>query len=142
MSQRDAMKGISRMDYPKTGTHGWLVRVRKEAYQKSKFFSDRTWGGKWKSLAKSKRWRDAAQRTLDRTNDPKKLKMFTVRKGWGNTAVTGVHANLHENSFLVTYGGSGSKKRTQATFHYIPSNVATVFMEAVAFRKSLEHASV
>lgn len=64
--QREAWRGISRIDQPSTRTFGWFVRIgfrakRDGTYvpRHSKFFGDASHGGPRKSLAAARTWRDA-----------------------------------------------------------------------------------
>jgi hypothetical protein len=47
-------KGISRIDQPEKFTFGWYVRFRYQGQIKSKFFSDRKYGGRDKAFMKAK----------------------------------------------------------------------------------------
>ena len=52
---RPSYKGISRIDSEHNHTHGWYVRIREAGKVKSKFFSDRKYGGIVKALMKARR---------------------------------------------------------------------------------------
>jgi hypothetical protein len=47
-------KGISRIEQPEKFTFGWYVRFRYQGKIKSKFFSDRKYGGRAKAFMKAK----------------------------------------------------------------------------------------
>ncbi len=49
MPKKASPKGFARVDSESTNTHGWLVRILRGAERRSRFFSDKTHGGKAKS---------------------------------------------------------------------------------------------
>ncbi|HEX8143785.1 MAG TPA: hypothetical protein VF553_14395 [Pyrinomonadaceae bacterium] len=57
-------KGISRIDCPERKTVGWYVRVRLKNVTKSKFISDKLYGGKEAALQKAVECRDQLEQEL------------------------------------------------------------------------------
>lgn len=49
-----ALKGITRIEYEGEPTRGWMVRICRDGVRQQKFFGDRAYGGKTKSLAVAK----------------------------------------------------------------------------------------
>ena len=49
MPKKASPKGFARVDSEATRTHGWLVRILRGTERRSRFFSDKTYGGKAKS---------------------------------------------------------------------------------------------
>lgn len=50
--------GISRLDQPSVGTHGWQVRLQRKGVRYGRFFSDSVWGGEDGALLKARQYRD------------------------------------------------------------------------------------
>lgn len=53
MPKKASPKGFARVDSESTNTHGWLVRILRGSERRSRFFSDKTHGGKVKSKKKA-----------------------------------------------------------------------------------------
>ncbi len=49
MPKKASPKGFARVDSESTNSHGWLVRILRGTERRSRFFSDKTHGGKAKS---------------------------------------------------------------------------------------------
>jgi hypothetical protein len=47
-------KGITRIEYDGISTKGWMVRITRNGNRKQKFFNDKSYGGKARSLAAAK----------------------------------------------------------------------------------------
>lgn len=58
MSDSEDNSGISRLDQPSAGTHGWQVRLQRKGVRYGRFFSDSVWGGSEGALAKARQFRD------------------------------------------------------------------------------------
>lgn len=58
MSKPESSFGISRLDQPSVGTHGWQVRLQRKGVRHGRFFSDAAWGGREAALEKARRYRD------------------------------------------------------------------------------------
>jgi hypothetical protein len=58
MSQNKSVYGISRVDNDVSRTHGWLVTIQRRGVIYRRHFSDGTYGGKQKSFAAAKEFRD------------------------------------------------------------------------------------
>lgn len=50
--------GVTRIDLPGAGTHGWQVRLQRRGVKYAKFFSDRVNGGGELALRLAQQWRD------------------------------------------------------------------------------------
>jgi hypothetical protein len=76
---------ISRVERPTKHTFGWFVRVQFGNQVRSKFFSDRTHGGRDAALEQAIRFRDRAERDLGkpRTDVRKDGERFIVGLGRG-----------------------------------------------------------
>lgn len=65
MRQKTAKyKNITRVDHPKSRTHGYNVRIMWQDERRSKFFSDGKYGGQPGALAAAIEWRDATEKEL------------------------------------------------------------------------------
>ena len=53
MPKKATPKGFARVDSESTNSHGWLVRILRGTERRSRFFSDKTHGGKVKSKKKA-----------------------------------------------------------------------------------------
>ena len=53
MPKKASPKGFARVDSESTNSHGWLVRILRGTERRSRFFSDKTHGGKAKSKKKA-----------------------------------------------------------------------------------------
>lgn len=53
MPKKASPKGFARVDSESTNSHGWLVRILRGSERRSRFFSDKTHGGKAKSKKKA-----------------------------------------------------------------------------------------
>ncbi|MEO0416529.1 MAG: hypothetical protein AAF226_16410, partial [Verrucomicrobiota bacterium] len=51
-------QGISRLDQPEVGTHGWQVRIQRKGVRHGRFFSDSAWGGRERALEVALEFRD------------------------------------------------------------------------------------
>ena len=50
-----SLKGITRIEYEGVSTKGWMVRITREGNRKQKFFNDKSYGSKAKSLTEAKK---------------------------------------------------------------------------------------
>lgn len=66
MRPPQANYGISRIDQPKKRNHGWFVRITLHGVVQSKFFADKSCGGKAAALELARAHRDALIRQLPR----------------------------------------------------------------------------
>lgn len=58
MGTLDCNYGISRLDQPASGTHGWQVRMQRQGVKYGKYFPDRSYGGPEAALEGARTWRD------------------------------------------------------------------------------------
>lgn len=70
-------KSVSRIDQPEKHTHGWYVRVRFNGKEISKFFPDKQFGGKSRSLQGAIEFRDETERKLGKPRTDR----FVVGRG-------------------------------------------------------------
>ncbi|HQU73238.1 MAG TPA: AP2 domain-containing protein [Calditrichia bacterium] len=122
---RPAYKGISRIDSEESHTHGWYVRIRRDGKVKSRFFSDRKYGGVAKALMKARRhYKQEMKRLIKDTlgEVPKKLpeRVIVTRNRHNNTGVIGVQRVERENpggsvyrAFRVCWTDDNGKARTR-----------------------------
>lgn len=61
---KSGYKGVSRIDSEQKKMHGWYVRVRLNNETKSKFLSDKLYGGKEAALEKAVEYRNELERKL------------------------------------------------------------------------------
>lgn len=91
------IKGISRIDYPGSGT-GWFARVTFEGRTHSRYFADASHGGTDKALDKAVKWRDAKEKELGK---PRTDRHLAAGGGRSSTGVPGVYRA--KNSFVVAW---------------------------------------
>jgi hypothetical protein len=107
-ASKPSYKGISRIDSDHNHTHGWYVRVRQNGKVRSKFFSDRKYGGIVEALRKAKRfYKKEMQKILDETlgEAPKHIpdRVIVTKNKNNNTGVIGVQRIERENPGGTTY---------------------------------------
>ena len=81
------LKSITRIDQPEKHTHGWYVRVRYAGKEISRFFSDKTNGGKKKALEAAVKFRDTTERQLGK---PRTDRFVVARSPRGSKHIPGV----------------------------------------------------
>jgi len=91
------IKGISRIDYPGSGT-GWFARVTFEGKTHSRYFADASHGGTDKALEKAVRWRNVKEKALGK---PRTDRHLAAGGGRSATGVPGVYRA--KNSFVVAW---------------------------------------
>lgn len=91
------IKGISRIDYPGSGT-GWFARVTFEGKTHSRYFADASHGGTDKALDKAVRWRNVKEKELGK---PRTDRHLAAGGGRSSTGVPGVYRA--KNSFVVAW---------------------------------------
>ncbi len=99
---KPSYKGISRIDSDHNHTHGWYVRVRHEGRVKSKFFSDRKYGGIVQALRKARRWyKNEMQEVVTKAlgKKPKHIpdRVIVTKNKNNNTGVIGVQRIERQN---------------------------------------------
>lgn len=57
-------KNITRVDHPKSRTHGYSVRIMWKGERRSKFFSDSVYGDRLGAFFAAKEWRDKTEEEL------------------------------------------------------------------------------
>lgn len=58
MSGEGNIPGITRLDQPGVGTHGWQVRLQRKGVRFGRFFSDSAWGGREAAFDRALQFRD------------------------------------------------------------------------------------
>ncbi len=92
-----AVKGISRIDYPGSGT-GWFARVTFEGKTHSRYFADASHGGTQSALDKAVKWRDQKEKELGK---PRTDRHLAAGGGRSATGVPGVYKA--KNSYVVAW---------------------------------------
>ena len=91
------IKGISRIDYPGSGT-GWFARVTFEGKTHSRYLADASHGGTDQALEKAVRWRNVKEKELGK---PRTDRHLAAGGGLSATGVPGVYRA--KNSFVVAW---------------------------------------
>lgn len=86
MPKKASPKGFARVDSESTNSHGWLVRILRGTERRSRFFSDKTHGGK----AKSKKKAEACYQSWVAEMEPPISTRDKITKR-NSTGVVGVH---------------------------------------------------
>lgn len=122
---RLAYKGISRIDSDHNHTHGWYVRIRQNGKVRSKFFSDRKYGGISKALMKARRYYRKQmqlifQEALGSVPDKIPDRVIVTKNKHNNTGVIGVQRIERSNpggstyrAYRVCWTGQDGKARTK-----------------------------
>ena len=122
---KPSYKGISRIDSDHNHTHGWYVRIQQDRKVRSKFFSDRKYGGIVQALRKAKRfYKKEMMKVLDDTlgEAPKQIpdRVIVTKNKNNNTGVIGVQRIERKNpggtmyqAFRVCWTERSGKARTK-----------------------------
>jgi hypothetical protein len=94
---KSKVKGVSRIDYPGSGT-GWFARVTFEGRTHSRYFADASHGGTEAALEKAVRWRNTKEKELGK---PRTDRHLAAGGGRSSTGVPGVYRA--KNSFVVAW---------------------------------------
>lgn len=86
MPKKASPKGFARVDSESTNTHGWLVRILRGTEKRSRFFSDKTHGGKAKSKKKAE---ECYQAWVAEMKPPNSTRDKITRRN--SSGVVGVH---------------------------------------------------
>lgn len=144
---KPAYKGISRIDSDENHTHGWYVRVRQDGKVKSKFFSDRKYGGIAKALMKARRFyknqmREVFSEALGETPQSIPDRVIVTKNRHNNTGVVGVQRIERRNpggsvylAYRVCWTDSGGNARTKF-FSVKKHGEKAAFEKARDFRKA------
>lgn len=93
MPKKASPKGFARVDSESTNSHGWLVRILRGTERRSRFFSDKTHGGKLKSKKKA----EACYQAWVAEMEPPISTRDKVTKR-NSTGVVGVHLATESDS--------------------------------------------
>lgn len=99
-------KDIARIDQESKRTHGWYVRVRFRGVTKSKFFSDKKWGGRYSSLQAAISWRDETEAAWGKPRTDRNMVMVTRV----STGVVGVRLNDKLHRYEISWTGKNGKQ--------------------------------
>ena len=109
-------KGFARVDSESTNTHGWLVRILRGSERRSRFFSDKTHGGKAKSKKKAE---DCYQAWVSEMAPPASaLGKVTKRNSSGTVGVhlateaDARYPNCHYVSYVASWKSEEGKRRS------------------------------
>jgi len=111
-------KDIARIDQESKRTYGWYVRVRYLGKTHSKFFSDKKFDGKAKSLLAAVAWRDATEKAVGKPRTDRH--MVTQTQTRSNTGEVGVRLNEKHNRYEVSWvdkNGKQGKTSVSITAH-------------------------
>ena len=145
---KPSYKGISRIDSDHNHTHGWYVRIRQDGLVRSKFFSDRKYGGIVQALRKARRfYKTEMKKVLDETlgEAPSHIpnRVIVTKNKNNNTGVIGVQRIERENSggsvyrsFRVCWTESEGKARTKF-FSIAKYGEEEAFRLACEFRRKM-----
>jgi hypothetical protein len=99
-------KDIARIDQESKRTHGWYVRVRFLGVTKSKFFSDKKWGGRYSSLQAAIIWRDETETAWGKPRTDRNMVMVTRV----STGVVGVRLNNKLHRYEISWMSKDGKQ--------------------------------
>lgn len=105
MGEDDSIPGISRLDQPSVGTHGWQVRLQRKGVRYGRFFSDSAWGGAEGAYEKALQYREkilAHARRL-REGNSASARSRQAPDSRNNSGVVGVTKILQRSSSGVEY---------------------------------------
>lgn len=145
---RPSYKGISRIDSEHNHTHGWYVRIREAGKVKSKFFSDRKYGGIVEALRKARRhykkeMQDLFSQTLGEAPKTIPDRVIVTKNKNNNTGVIGVQKIERKNpggsvyrAYRVCWTEKTGKARTKF-FSIEKYGEEEAFRAACEFRKDM-----
>ena len=126
-------KDIARIDQESKCSHGWYVRVRFQGETKSKFFSDKKYGGREKALALAVEWRNNTEKKIGKIRTDKHL--VTVSNS--GTGVVGVRLNEEYNRYEVSWvNAEGKQGKTSISIR--KHGKETAFIKACSIRHEKE----
>jgi hypothetical protein len=136
--------GISRIDQPEKKNHGYYVRVTHRGKTQQKYFPDKALGGKTKSLAAAKEFRDKIVSKLPKAKqNAAAAKKRRVKKS-GVVGVTHVVSKALGNTvyeyWQAAWIDSESRRRTAKFSITKYGNDAALEMAKKARRKALREA--
>lgn len=147
-NSRPSYKGISRIDSDHNHTHGWYVRIRQDGKVKSKFFSDRKYGGIVQALRKARRYyKKEMQEVFNKAlgEKPKHIpdRVIVTKNRNNNTGVIGVQRIERKNpggstyrAFRVCWTEKSGKARTKF-FSINKHSEETAFKMACEYRRKM-----
>jgi hypothetical protein len=142
---KSGYKGISRIDQPERKTHGWYVRVTFNGQRRVKFFSDEANGGKEKALEAAVRFRNRAEKEL---NKPRTDRLVIARNPRNRSGIMGVQRKtkvvhtpagerVTDNVYEITWNPSpGEVRRAWVSIDEYGEEAA--FRKACAIRREKE----
>jgi hypothetical protein len=142
---KSGYKGISRIDSPQKKMHGWYVRVRLKHVTKSKFISDKKYGGREVALEKAVEWRNQTERELGK---PRTDWVIVGNNPRNNSGVVGVRRALKKyvgkdgkvyyNDVYEVSWNAGREKRGRTSVSITKHGERAAFRKACAIRRQKE----
>lgn len=77
-------RGITRMDYDRDGSHGWMARVYSGGATITRYYADGTYGGMEAALQRALAWRDAQRQHITPRQRSSKRITRIDRPAWHN----------------------------------------------------------
>jgi hypothetical protein len=138
--QPRTQKGITRLDDPKKGSYGWLVRVTFEKKVHSKFFGDTKCGGSDQALAAAVKHRDALEKELGKPRTDRRIKTRSVNTQTGVVGVQLVSRQLKNrvNAYYEVCVSPEPNLLHKKRFPVTDGNFDAAFQAAVAYRQEME----
>jgi hypothetical protein len=143
-------KGISRIDSAAKRQHSWLARYRAADRIITKQFSDKSYGGKAKSLRAAQRWLEAQRRIHPPGRSLEEFPPFQLQPVRSNTGIRGISRthdyarhdrSIKQECFSVAYSEDGKRGCAKFYLHHYDSEEEAL-AAAVEFRRQKEQAMV
>lgn len=142
---KSGYKGISRIDSPLKKMHGWYVRVRLNKVTKSKFISDKMYGGKEAALRNAVECRDRMEQEMGK---PRTDWVIVGNNPRNTTGVAGVRravrkyrgkdGKIYLNEVYEVSWNAGREKRGRTCVSINKYGEAAAFRRACAIRRQKE----
>lgn len=142
---KSGYKGISRIDSPQKKMHGWYVRVRLNQVTKSKFISDKKYGGREVALEQAVEWRNQTERELGK---PRTDWVIVGNNPRNNSGVVGVRralkkyvgkdGKIYYNDVYEVSWNAGREKRGRTSVSITKHGERAAFRKACAIRRQKE----
>jgi hypothetical protein len=111
-------KNITRVDHPKSRTHGYSVRIMWKGERRAKFFSDGVYGDRMGAFFAAKEWRDKTEKELGKPRT-ERLVLGTPRSDLPVVGVRRVregHTDYYEATW-ATFAGKQRRTRFSVAKH-------------------------
>lgn len=107
--QRDPV-GLTRCDYPKSHSYGWMARVYNEGTTSTRFFADAVYGGRAGALDAAIDWRDEQRATIVPRKRERSWRLVRVDRPEYKNVGWFAYADKRRYFSDSVYGGSGGAK--------------------------------